>query len=124
MVRFTRAELESYRDAEVPDLLGPATRLLFVGINPSLRSAEVGHHFARPGNRFWATLHASGWTPRPMRPEEDGDLPAHGVGVTNLASRPTRAASELTEQELRDGAEELERTVRLHEPRLVAIARS
>jgi TDG/mug DNA glycosylase family protein len=102
-------------------IVAPGLRVLFVGINPSLRSAEVGHHFARPGNRFWATLHASGWTPRLMRPEEDGDLPAHGVGVTNLVSRATRAARELSEQELRVGAEELERTVRQLEPRLVAI---
>ena len=101
--------------------MAPDLRVLFVGINPSLRSAEVGHHFARPGNRFWATLHASGWTPSRMGPEEDGDLPAHGVGVTNLVSRPTRAAAELTEQELRDGAKELEQTVRLYEPTLVAI---
>ena len=102
-------------------VVGPNLRVLFVGVNPSLRSAEVGHHFARPGNRFWATLHASGWTPRRLAPEEDGELPGHGVGVTNLAGRPTRAAAELSDDELRDGAVELERVVRSHEPRLVAI---
>jgi TDG/mug DNA glycosylase family protein len=102
-------------------VVGPNLRVLFVGVNPSLRSAEVGHHFARPGNRFWATLHASGWTPRRLSPEEDGELPDLGVGVTNLAPRPTRAAAELAEAELRDGVAELERVVREHEPRLVAI---
>jgi len=95
--------------------------MLFVGINPSLRSAEVGHHFARPGNRFWPTLHAAGFTPRRLRPDEDHELPSYGVGVTNIASRPTRGASELSADELRRGAAELESTVREHAPRLVAI---
>jgi TDG/mug DNA glycosylase family protein len=102
-------------------IVEPGLRVLFVGINPSLRSAEVGHHFARPGNRFWSTLHAAGFTPRRLRPEEDHELPAHGVGVTNIASRPTREAAQLTEEELRDGAADLERTVRRHRPRLVAV---
>ena len=102
-------------------VVGPNLRVLFVGVNPSLRSAEVGHHFARPGNRFWATLQASGWTPRRLAPEEDGELPGHGVGVTNLADRPTRTAAELSDDELRDGAAGLERVVRAHEPRLVAV---
>jgi TDG/mug DNA glycosylase family protein len=101
--------------------VGPGLRVLFVGINPSLRSAETGHHFARPGNRFWATLHAAGFTPRRLAPHEDAELLANGVGVTNLAARPTRAAAELTEAELRDGAATLERTVRRHAPRLVAV---
>jgi TDG/mug DNA glycosylase family protein len=103
-------------------IVGPGLRVLFVGINPSLRSAEVGHHFARPGNRFWPTLHAAGFTPRRLRPDEDAELPAYGVGVTNIAFRPTRDAAQLTARELRDGALELERTVRRYEPRLVAVA--
>jgi TDG/mug DNA glycosylase family protein len=67
-----------------------------VGINPSLRSAAVGHHFARRGNRFWPTLYAAGFTPRLLAPHEDGLLPTFGIGVTNIVSRPTRAAAELT----------------------------
>jgi len=106
---------------ELGPIVGPGLRVLFVGINPSLRSAEVGHHFARPGNRFWPTLHAAGFTPRRLRPDEDHELPSYGVGVTNIASRPTRAASELSADELRRGAAELEATVREHAPRLVAI---
>ena len=102
-------------------ILGHGLRVLFVGVNPSLRSAEVGHHFARPGNRFWPTLHAAGFTPRRLRPDEDIELPAHGVGVTNIASRPTRAASELTRDELREGAAELEGAVRRSQPALVAV---
>jgi double-stranded uracil-DNA glycosylase len=101
-------------------ILGPDLLILFVGINPSLRSAEVGHHFARPGNRFWPTLHAAGYTPRRLRPDEDHALPSFGVGVTNLVARPTRAAAELTRAELRAGAVALEHTVRRHRPRLVA----
>jgi TDG/mug DNA glycosylase family protein len=100
---------------------GPGLRVLFCGINPSLMSAERGHHFARPGNRFWPALHAAGFTPRVLSPDEDGDLPRHGVGVTNLADRPTRAASELAPEELRAGAAALEALVREWAPRLVAV---
>jgi double-stranded uracil-DNA glycosylase len=100
---------------------GPGLRVLFVGINPSLRSAEVGHHFARPGNRFWPTLHAAGFTPRRLAPGEDGLLPLFGIGVTNIAWRPTRAAEELTVSELREGAVGLEATVRAWAPRLAAV---
>lgn len=100
---------------------GPGLRVLFVGINPSLRSAEVGHHFARPGNRFYPTLHAAGFTPRLLAPHEDVVLPSFGIGVTNIVSRPTRAASELTVAELREGAAVLEATVREWRPRLVAV---
>src|SRR4051794_18060283 len=88
-------------------ILGPGLLVLFVGINPSLRSAEVGHHFARPGNRFYPALHAAGFTPRRLLPEQDGELPAYGVGSTNLVARPTRAADELSRDELRAGAHEL-----------------
>jgi double-stranded uracil-DNA glycosylase len=102
-------------------IVGPGLRVLFVGVNPSLRSAEVGHHFARPGNRFWPTLHAAGFTPHRLRPQDDHELPAHGVGVTNIAARPTRDAAQLTRAELLAGAAELEDTVRRHAPLLVAV---
>jgi double-stranded uracil-DNA glycosylase len=101
--------------------VGPGLLVLFAGINPSLRSAEVGHHFARPGNRFWPAIHLAGFTPRRLRPEEDASLPRHGVGLTNLAPRPTRAASELTPAELRAGAAVLDAFVRRWQPRLVAV---
>src|SRR3954471_10622449 len=102
-------------------LVAPGLTLLLVGINPSLRSQEVGHHFARPGNRFWPALHAAGITPRRLRPEEDASLLELGVGVTNIAPRATRAASELTAGELRAGARELEAVVARWAPRLVAV---
>jgi TDG/mug DNA glycosylase family protein len=102
-------------------IVGPRLDVLFVGINPSLRSAEVGHNFARPGNRFYPALHAAGYTPRQLTPEEDVDLPAYGVGITNIAPRPTRAADELSREELRAGAAQLEALVADVQPRLIAI---
>lgn len=102
-------------------ILGPDLLILFVGINPSLRSAEVGHHFARPGNRFYPALHAAGITPRLLRPDEDAELPKYGVGSTNLVARATRAADELTREELRAGAAELEALVGRIQPRIVAM---
>jgi double-stranded uracil-DNA glycosylase len=106
---------------ELGPIVAPGLLVLFVGINPSLRSAEVGHHFARPGNRFWTALHGAGFTPRRLRPEEDAELLAHGVGVTNIAERPTRDAAQLSRDELRAGAALLERTVKRCAPRLVAV---
>jgi TDG/mug DNA glycosylase family protein len=105
----------------LPDIVGPGLDVLFCGINPGLRSAEVGHNFARPGNRFWKALHGAGFTPRLLRPEEDVDLPRYGLGMTNLVSRPTAAASELTDEELRAGAAALEALVGMHEPGVVAM---
>jgi TDG/mug DNA glycosylase family protein len=102
-------------------IVGPGLDVLFVGINPGLRSAEVGHNFARPGNRFYPALHAAGFTPRLLAPEEDVDLPAYGVGIANIASRPTRDAAQLSREELRAGAAELETLVADVQPRLVAI---
>lgn len=107
--------------AQVRPIGGPGLTVLFVGINPSLRSAEVGHNFARPGNRFWPTLHAAGFTSRRLSPEEDGLLPSFGIRLVNFVSRPTRSADELTAAELRAGATELENTVRAWTPRLVAV---
>jgi len=102
-------------------LLAPGLTLLFVGINPSLRSAEVGHHFARPGNRFYPALFAAGITPRLLRPEEDATLLEYGIGVTNIADRPSRAADELSREELRHGAAQLDATVERMAPELVAM---
>jgi len=105
----------------LPDVVGPGLDVLFVGINPSLLSAARGHHFARPGNRFWPALHLAGLTPRRLTPEEDGELPRYGLGVTNIVARPTRAAAELSPQELRNGAAELADLVARWRPRVVAV---
>ena len=105
----------------LPDVVAPDLDVLFCGINPSLMSAARGHHFARPGNRFWPALHLAGLTPRRLAPEEDGELLRFGLGVTNLVDRPTGRAAELEPDELRAGAEALARLVRRYRPRVVAV---
>ena len=105
----------------LPDVIAPGLDVLFCGINPSLTSAEVGHHFARPGNRFWPALHLAGLTPRRLAPAEDAELLNHGIGITNLVDRPTRAAAELELDELRAGACALAELVRVHGPRLLRV---
>ena len=103
------------------DVIAPDLDVLFVGINPSLLSAERGHHFARPGNRFWPALHLAGLTPRRMSPDEDAELPRYGLGITNVVDRPTRTAAELTPEELRTGGAALQRLVERYRPRAVAV---
>jgi TDG/mug DNA glycosylase family protein len=105
----------------VPDVLAPDLDVLFCGINPSLMSAARRHHFARPGNRFWPALHLAGLTPRLLTPEEDGDLPAYGLGVTNVVARPTRTAAELDAAELRAGGVALAELVERWRPRVLAV---
>ena len=103
------------------DLLVPGLRLVFCGCNPSLTSGRSGHHYAHPGNRFWRVLFASGITDRLYRPEEDERLPdLLGIGFTNLASRPTRRADELTREEIRAGAGELRDKLEQYRPWAVA----
>src|SRR5437868_9920395 len=118
--RPTMAELEAAKDRRLRDVIAPALSVLFCGINPSLYSAAVGHHFARPGNRFWPALFGGGFTDRLLGPGEDRLLLGYGCGVTNLASRATVAADELTDEELRAGAAALARKVRRYRPAWVA----
>jgi TDG/mug DNA glycosylase family protein len=112
--RPTPDDLERARDATILDVMAPCLDVLFCGINPGLWSAATGYHFARPGNRFWPALHGSGFTPRLLRPDEQAELPAYGLGITNLAGRATARADELTRDELRAGRRTLERKVRRH----------
>lgn len=125
---FTRAELESYRDATVPDLVGPGLRLLFVGINPGLWTAATGTHFAHPGNRFYPALLLGGVIEREidrgsgMSDDDRRHLIERGIGITNVVHRATAKASELTVDELRDGGRELRRFVADHAPAVVAVA--
>jgi TDG/mug DNA glycosylase family protein len=105
---------------DVPDLVAPGLSVLFVGINPGLISGATGHHFARPGNRFWPVLHAAGFTPRRLAPAEQAALLELGLGITNLVSRTTAAASELTSDELRDGGRRVVALAASLEPRFVA----
>ena len=105
----------------LPDVRGPDLDVLFCGINPSLMSAERGHHFARPGNRFWPAIHLAGDTPRLFSPDEDRQLLEHGLGITNVVARPTRTAAELSADELREGAAALADLVAEYRPRVLAV---
>ena len=128
MPRFTRAELESFRDAEVPDLLGPDCRLLFVGINPGLWTAATQTHFAHPANRFYPALALAGIVERRIDPaagmtEADRThLLDRGIGITNLVRRATARADELTAVELLEGGRRLTELVAQVRPRVVAVA--
>ncbi len=106
--------------AAVPDLVGPGVRVLLCGINPSLWSGAVGLHFANPSNRLWPVLHASGWTPRRLRPEETGEILAAGLGMTNLVPRATARADELSDDELRAGLPAVTRLAERVRPQWVA----
>lgn len=118
--RPTQRELAAASNKAVADVLAPELKVLFCGINPSLYSAAVGHHFARPGNRFWPTLHAAGFTERLFSPFEDRQLLKHGYGLTNIVARATASADELTAAELSAGVRRLERKVRRSQPAWVA----
>src|SRR5437868_29557 len=116
----TRAQVAAAHGKTIPDVVGPGLRVLFCGINPSLYSAAIGHHFARPGNRFWPTLHAAGFTERLLSPFEDATLLDRGYGLTNLVRRATASADELTSDELTAGGRPLVRLVRRYRPGIVA----
>ncbi|MER5377686.1 G/U mismatch-specific DNA glycosylase [Streptomyces sp. NPDC002553] len=121
MSRFTQAELEAARDRLVPDVVASGLRVLFCGINPGLMTAATGHHFARPGNRFWPVLHRSGFTPRLLKPAEQEELLTYGLGITNVVARASARADELTAEEYREGGRLLaEKVVRL-KPRWLAV---
>lgn len=107
---------------EVPDIICPGLRILFIGFNPGMRSAETGHHFAGYSNRFWKLLFASELTPRQLKPEEDVTLPEYGYGITNIVSRPTRAAAEITKDEYRLGREKLKTKLARNMPFIAAYA--
>lgn len=114
-------EIAAAANGTIRDLVGPDLRVLFSGINPSLYSAATGHHFARPGNRFWPALHRSGFTPTQLHPSEQGALPALGLGITNVAARATARADELTSAELLAGADHLAALAARWKPRYLAI---
>jgi len=127
-VGFSRAKLESYRDASVPDLVGPGLKLLFVGINPGLWTAATQTHFAHPGNRFYPALRAAGIVDRDldraagMTDDDRGYLIGRGIGITNLVNRATIRADELSTAELRAGRTRLADFVAAHRPVVVAVA--
>jgi double-stranded uracil-DNA glycosylase len=119
--RPTREQVAAAAGASVPDITGPGLTVLFCGINPGLYSGAVGHHFARPGNRYWRALHAGGFTPRVLSPFEERDLLPVGLGITNLVDRATATADGLTASELRRGRPDLERKLRRLRPAFLAM---
>jgi TDG/mug DNA glycosylase family protein len=105
----------------IEDVLGPSLDVLFCGINPGLMSEATGHHFARPGNRFWPALHLSGFTPRLLSPSEQHLLPSYGLGITNVVARASAKASELTRDELVEGGLLLAQLVTSIQPQVLAV---
>jgi TDG/mug DNA glycosylase family protein len=117
----TKAEIQAAIGKTVPDIIAPDLRVLFCGINPSLYSAVVGHHFARPGNRFWRTLHAAGFTERLYTPDEDEALLELGYGITNVVDRATATADQLAPDELIVGGQQLAAKVQRYRPQVLAV---
>jgi TDG/mug DNA glycosylase family protein len=117
----TRKELRAARNKRVRDVIAPGLDVLFVGINPGLYTAATGHHFARPGNRFWPALYAGGFTERLLAPHEERELLKVGCGIANIVNRATTEASELTPAEIIAGGRRLRAKVRRYRPRTVAV---
>ena len=121
MIRPTAEELQAAAGRAIPDVIAPGLQVLFVGINPGLYSGATGRHFARPGNRFWPTIHRAGFTPRQLAPDEPEELLALRIGITNIVNRTTATAAELSRDELVAGAARLRETVATFEPKAVSI---
>ena len=117
----TREELLAAAGKTVPDLIAPRLKVLFCGINPGLYSGATGHHFARPGNRFWPALYGAGFTERQLLPVEEHELLKSGYGITNVVERTSAAAAELSEEELREGGKRLQGKVKKYKPRFLAV---
>ena len=117
----TREEIAGATGQTVPDVIAPGLRVLFCGINPGLYTAAVGHHFARPGNRFWPALHQSGFTARLLSPFDEIDLLEMGLGITNVVARATATAAELAPEDFINGGRILRRKIRRFAPRFVAV---
>ncbi len=117
----TREQLQAAAGKTVPDIIAPGLRILFCGINPGLYSGATGHHFARPGNRFWPALAAGGLTPRRLDPAEERELLDYGLGITNLVPRATAAAVELSADELEAGGRRLLEKLETFSPRALAV---
>ena len=116
----SKQELLAAAGKTVPDVIAHGLQLLFCGINPGLYTAAVGHHFARPGNRFWPALLKAGFTDRLIAPSEEHELLKRGYGITNLVARATASASELSNEEYVRGARILERKILRYKPKCVA----
>lgn len=119
--RPTREQLLAAKGKTIRDVIAPGLKVLFVGINPSLYSAAVRHHFARPGNRFWPVLQAAGFTERLLSPSEERELLKRGYGITNVVAQASATAAELSAEQLAAGGRRLLAKVRRYRPRVVAV---
>ncbi|HET8655758.1 MAG TPA: G/U mismatch-specific DNA glycosylase [Longimicrobiaceae bacterium] len=119
--RPTKAERLAAAGRTVEDVIAPGLRVLFCGINPGLYTAVTGHHFAGPGNRFWPALHASGFTPRLLRPDEERELLDWGLGITNVVPRATAAAAELSPEDYEAGGRLLSEKLLRYRPAFLAV---
>lgn len=119
--RPTAAELLTARDKTLPDVIAPNLRVLFCGINPGLYTAAIGHHFGRPGNRFWPVLYRAGFTDRLISPYEERELLALGYGMTNVVARATATADELAPAEYMEGGRRLAAKLREYRPGVLAV---
>src|SRR5689334_9392134 len=119
--RPTREELLAAAGKTLPDVIAPGLKVLFCGINPGLYTAAVGHHFARPGNRFWPALHAGGFTDRILSPFDERELLKSGYGITNVVQRATATADLLLKDEIVEGGERLRQKVRRYRPKILAV---
>ena len=117
----TRAQILAAEGKTISDVIAPGLRVLFCGINPGLYTAAVGHHFARPGNRFWKALHDAGFTDHLLSPFAERELLESGYGITNVASRATATADRLTKEEIIKGGKRLTAKVRRYRPAVLAI---
>jgi TDG/mug DNA glycosylase family protein len=117
----TKEQLLAATEKTVRDVIAPNLRVLFCGINPGLYTAAVGHHFARPGNRFWPALFAGGFTERLLSPFDERELLKGGYGITNVVSRTTASADQLTREEIVAGGARLKAKVLRYKPRVLAI---
>jgi TDG/mug DNA glycosylase family protein len=117
----TKEQLLAATEKTVRDVIAPDLRVLFCGINPGLYTAAVGHHFARPGNRFWPALYAAGFTDRLLSPFEERELLKSGYGITNVVARTTATADLLTKEEIVAGGERLRAKVLRYHPKVLAI---
>lgn len=117
----TRAALLAAQNKTIRDVIAPGLRVLFCGINPGLYSGATGHHFARPGNRFWPTLYQAGFTPRLLDPSEERELLEYGYGITSLVARATATADELASEELVAGQRRLKAKIKRYQPQVVAV---
>ena len=117
----SKEQLAEAKGKTLPDVIAKNLRVLFCGINPGLYTAAVGHHFARPGNRFWPALYKSGFTDRLLSPFDERELLSHNLGITNVVSHATASASEVTKEDFVRGGRTLRRKVRRYRPRIVAI---